>query len=188
MENKILKLCEQVKSQHPIDIDSAKIICELINKKELSTMLEIGTGLGYSSYFFSAYSNIKKIETIEKKFGNFLFAKYFVKNFKVNYHWLDWINFSTNDLFDIIFIDGPKSKNQQIFEKFAVNLNPNGIIVIDNIFLKRLKQKALLYSTNKYQKIINKVNSFINWLQNQKEWKFEIIDVGDGLAICERKQ
>lgn len=187
METKLFDLCKQIKSQHPIDIESANFICKLINDNNLKTMLEIGTGIGFSSSFFSSNSNIQKIITIEKKLGNFLFAKYYVKNYKVDYVWLDCMNFSTNDLFDIIFIDGPKSKYQQIFEKFSLNLNKKGIVVIDNIFLNRLKQKILVKTSNKYQKLINKVNSFIKWLKNNSEWNFKVINVGDGLALCERK-
>lgn len=187
MKTKLLELCKQIKSQYPIDIESAIYICDLINKKKFKTMLEIGTGIGFSSYFFSFNSDIQKIVTIEKKFGNFLYAKYYVKNFKVDYVWSDCMNFASNNLFDIIFIDGPKSKYQQIFEKFSNNLNKSGIIVIDNIFLSRLKQKMLTLKINKYQKLINKVENFINWLKNNNTWNLDIVDIGDGLAICERK-
>ena len=187
MESKILNLCRQIKSQHPIDHDSALLICKLINEKKFKTMLEIGTGLGYSSYFFSHNSCIEKITTIEKKMGNYLFAKYFVKDSKINYIWSDCLNYYDNNLFDVIFIDGPKSKYQEIFDKFSNYLNSNGVIVIDNIFLIRLKEKAILYSTNKYKKMIDKVDKFVDKLKKQENWKINCINVGDGLAICERK-
>lgn len=186
METKLLNLSREIKSQHPIDYESAIVINNIINKRHYESLLEIGTGIGYSSYLFAKFSEIKKITTIEKQMGNFLYAKKFINHPKIEYIWNDCFNYNDDQTFDLIFIDAAKSKYQEMFLKFSNLLNTRGVIVIDNIFLNRVRQKNELSPNSKYQKMIDKVDNFVNWLKDLQNWEVNIIHCGDGLAVCER--
>lgn len=191
MKNKILQQLIDLRkliilkhnNHYPLDIDSCEYICKLINDNNLETCLEIGTGLGFSSLYFSLFSSIKSIDTIEKNKEYFLEAiKQHYTN-KVNYINMDAFHFTTSKKYDLIFIDGPKSNQILLFDIVSKYLTPNGYLVIDNIFLNRLKNK----DKEKNIKIINKVNDFKQYLLSLPNIEVNIVDIGDGLAVIKRK-
>ena len=71
---------------------------------------------------------------------------------------LDAILFKTNEKFDLIFIDGAKSHQEIMFEHCQKFLNNNGIIVVDNIFLKKFNNRKQL--TRNQKRLLSKVKEF----------------------------
>ena len=45
----------------------------------------------------------------------------------------DAADFTTDEKYDLIFIDGPKAQNLKFFMKFSNNLSENGVIITDNL-------------------------------------------------------
>ena len=85
----------------------------------------------------------------------------------------------------MIFIDAAKAKNIKFFEKYKVNLKPDGIIIIDNIDLKDFKanvspKKAVFYE--------NKINELKEYLASLSDFDVTYDEVGDGIAILKRKK
>lgn len=174
---------ESIKNNHhPLEIESCYYIWSLISIHKFSTMLEIGTGNGFSSTFFALKTDLKKIKTIEK--NELYFQNSNKVSSKVEYVLADAFEYKPDSKYDIIFIDGPKSKQELLFEKYQNYINHNGMIIIDNIFLKRLLSK----NNKQALKIINKNNNFIKYLNQKKDWNIKIVNVGDGLAVCKRKE
>jgi predicted O-methyltransferase YrrM len=58
----------------------------------------------------------------------------------------------------MVFIDGPKSHQDVLVNKFIKQLNPNGVIVVDNIYLKKFNNLSNL--TKNQKALIDKVRSF----------------------------
>lgn len=170
------------KNHHPLEIESCYYILSLISINEFKSMLEIGTGNGFSSTFFALKSELKTIKTIEKNevyYNNINKLKD-----KVRYVLANAFEYQDNDKYDIILIDGPKSNQELLFEKYQNYLTSNGIIIVDNIFLKRLVNK----DSKQALKLLNKNHNFVKYLKSKKDWDIKIVNVGDGLAICKRKE
>ena len=85
-------------------------------------------------------------------------------------------------------MDACKSHQEILFEKYSQNLNEDGIIFIDNIYLKKFDTNALNDLTKSQLHLVERVREFEKYLRNLKDWKVEIKDIDDGYAICRRKK
>ena len=165
------------KNNHPLDLESAIFICHLIEQYNLKQCLEIGTGYGYSSLFFAVNSQLEVIDTVDKSKDCINYAR--KQNFtkKINYFCEDIFKWNPEKKYDLIFVDGPKSNQEIIFEKLVHFLDKNGLIIVDNMFLKRVKNN----------KILEKTSNFKKYLLSLKMFDVSIVNIGDGLAIIKRK-
>ncbi len=163
------------------------LINRIINQLKIKTILEIGTAYGYSSYAMSLNKSVRKIVTIEKNNLNFLKASFYLKDIKkIKIINGDAFKYQFFNKYDLIFIDGSKSHQDVLFNKLKKCLKRSGIIIIDNIFLKKFSTKKNL--TRNQQKLIKKVEDFYKFLQNLKGWFVLIKDIEDGVAIISKKQ
>lgn len=167
-----------------INNESIKYIAKLINDFKFSSVLEIGSGLGYSSYFILENTKVKNVISLEKDVDKYNFIKTNLSKIPINFINVDAFIYEPNSTFDFIFIDGPKNKQEILFKKYSYFLNKKGIIIIDNIWMNRLKQKN---QTTRIKKLINKNEIFKKFLSSQKDWNISFLDLGDGLAICSKK-
>lgn len=178
--DKLKLIC--IENKIPIVRDETILyIARIIKDNDFKTVLEIGTGYGYSANFLCNKINGLKIDTIEKNIKNFEIACLFPHK-NISYILGSAFEWEASKKYDLIFIDGPKNKQEILFEKFSNYLFKDGIIVVDNIFLKDVKP------TNKNKiKLIKKNLEFKKYLLNLEEWNVEILEIDDGVAICKRK-
>lgn len=165
------------------------LILDWIKNNDIYSILEIGTAYGYSSLAFSMNEKINFIETIEKNFNNYKIAIDFISPLKIeklNLLNIDAFEYETNKKFDLIFIDGPKSNQIKLFNKYLHFLSDNGVIFIDNLYLNKIRNIPEESKTNSQKNIIKKVDEFVNYLKSQKSWKFELIDIDDGVGIVKK--
>ena len=185
MDVKNLKI-KCLENHIPIIRDKTLLALEkVVFKKNIKTMFEIGTAWGYSSLSLKNKFPNLKIVSIEKNSQNFDNALKHLKNSKIKLINDDAFLYVPKEKYDLIFFDGPKKNQKILFEKYQNYLTPNGIIFIDNIFLKK-------YSNNKNleprkQKVLDDLNNFLIYLKNLKNWEIKFYDIDDGYAICERK-
>ncbi len=155
----------------------------LLQKHSTKSILEIGTAYGYSSW---ALLNLKpdlEITSIEKNPDNYQIAKSCLPQeiILVND---DAFTYEPSRTFDLIFLDGPKNKQEILFDKYVQYLNKNGIIIIDNVYLNDVKKKV----PNKSRINLLKHNDeFINKMLNNDKYEKQIIDIADGVMIIWRK-
>ena len=175
-----------------IELDSIKFIMKYIKLNKVKSILEIGTAIGYSAILMANANNFCEITTIEKDEKRYKEA---VKN--VNKSGLDKrIEIVYNDAmevnlsgckYDLIFIDAAKGQYIKYFEKFSNYLNPGGIIITDNLkFHGLVKNKDLIKSKN-VRGIVNKIENYIDYLKNNKEFITKFYDIGDGLSVSFRR-
>lgn len=165
------------------------LILDYIKKNDVYSILEIGTAYGYSSLAFSLSEKVNFIETIEKNFNNYKIAIDFISPLKIeklNLLNIDAFEYKTQKKFDLIFIDGPKSNQIELFNKYSEFLSNNGVIFIDNLYLNKIRTIPEERKTSSQKKIIKKVDEFVNFLKSQKDWKFELIDIDDGVGIVKK--
>ncbi len=176
------KLC--IKDNIPIIRDDMiPFFEEFIISNNISSILEVGTAYGYSSCCFYNINNNLSITSIEKNLDSHKIAKSFLpKNIKLLN--IDAFEFNTSNKYDLIFIDGPKSNQKILLEKYINYLNENGFIIIDNIFLNDIKKKI---QTNSRINLIKKNDEFVSFLKTTNEYNVKILDIADGVAIIWKK-
>lgn len=163
---------------------TVELLCNIISQFNINSCLEIGTAFGFSAAVMSIYKNIK-ITTIEKDYNRYIKAKALLKEINtaecLN---VDCFEFKTNEIYDLVLLDGPKSNQDKLIEKFIKNLSPSGIIFIDNLYLKKFTENK--NPTRNQLKILNSLNELKKYIQNLKDFKCTIYDIEDGVAVLER--
>jgi predicted O-methyltransferase YrrM len=170
--------------------DTIGKINEIINKNNINSILEIGTAIGYSTICFANNSCVKNITSIERDNERFNIAELNVKKSKLSNIKLihdDALDVNINDKFDLIIIDAAKSQNLNFLNKYKSNLNDNGIIIIDNLSFHGLVGKSGEIKSKNLRQMVRKIESFIDYLNNNEEFSVQYIEVGDTLGICRKE-
>lgn len=157
-----------------------------IKKNGIRTILEIGSAIGYSAIKMALVNRDIKIVTIERDPDRYREA---IKNIQkcsldkqIKVIESDAFDVHLEQKFDLIFIDAAKSQSTKFFQKFQNNLNEHGVIVTDNIYFHGLTYSDDIKSKNLRQ-MTKKIREYVEFLKENKEFKTEILDIGDGIAI-----
>ncbi len=168
--------------------DSIDYLLEFIRKNNIKDVLEIGSAIGYSALKISTTgANVTTIERDEERYKiaveNINKSNY--KN-KINIILSDALDVNISEKYDLIFIDAAKGKNKEFIDKFKKNLKTNGFIIIDNMDFHGLVGKSSEIKKRRLRSLIRKIESFIEYMEDQTEFKVSKINVGDGLYLLER--
>lgn len=89
-----------------------------------------------------------------------------------------------NEKYDVVFIDAAKGK-YPVFLKEAIRLlNDKGIIFADNILYKGYTLSD--YNKHKQRTAVRGLREYLKLLEENKEFKTELLEVGDGLTISRK--
>ena len=190
-----LKLKSYAKENHvPIILDEGlSFLINIIKTKNAKNILEVGAAIGYSSINMAKRSN-STVTTIERDDAMYSEA---VKNIKdanledkirlLHMDALEAFNEVKNDKFDLIFIDAAKAQYQKFFETYESLLNPNGIIICDNMNFHMLKEQDQASLSRSVRGLVRKLANFEEWLLKNDNYETTIYDIGDGMSISIRK-
>ena len=192
-----MKTIEQIKekalNEHiPIIMDDTlEVVGKILEDKKPERILEIGTAVGYSAIMFSKYlTENGYIDTIERDEERYKIAVENINksNYKnqINIILSDALDVNLTEKYDLIFIDAAKGKNKEFIDKFKKNLKTNGFIIIDNMDFHGLVGKSSEIKKRRLRSLIRKIESFIEYMEDQTEFKVSKINVGDGLYLLER--
>ncbi len=164
---------------------TAVFLLEQIKKYNIKTCLEVGTAFGFSAAVMGILGNVE-VTTLEKDPIRNMKAVNYLKPYKnIHCELCDCFEFNTNEKFDLLFIDGPKANQINLFKKLVNNLDDNGIVIIDNIYLNNIAN--LEAKTPNQEKLLNAVHEFRSFLEHLEDFKCSIVDIDDGVALLERK-
>lgn len=193
--NDVIKEMERYAEANNVPIiepDSILFIKKYIKLNDVKKVLEIGTAIGYSAILMASTKEDVEVTTIERDDKRYREA---VKN--VNEAGLDnRIEVVFNDAldvnlagykYDLIFIDAAKSQLIKYFEKFQNYLNPGGVIITDNIKFHGLVEEKEKIESKNVRQLVDKIENFKEYLQNNDEYITKFYDVGDGLAVSFRR-
>ncbi|MCR4742879.1 MAG: O-methyltransferase [Treponema sp.] len=180
------------KNDVPIMQDqSQQFICEYIKNHNYKNILEIGTAIGYSTIQFARCADDVKVTSIELDIDRFIKARQNVEDCGlqdritlINENALDT---QTDEKFDLIFIDGPKAQYIKFFEKYKKNLNPNGVIISDNLYFHGMVEDLTLTHNYSTIKLVKKIRKYIDFLKNNEEFSTEFFELGDGISVSSPK-
>lgn len=142
-----------------ISEETAKFLQSLISAMKISSILEIGSSNGYSSYMFSRVC--KKIRTIELSRDRII---EFRKNKKLYGNPAELIEGDALEIlprlaekFDLVFIDGMKKQYLSYF-RLALPIT-NKIIVADNVLSHKCEMADFLKEIKNHDSVILGIGS-----------------------------
>lgn len=172
--------------------EGIKFLVDFIKKNNITSILEIGSAIGYSAIVMASINENIKITTIERNQERYLDAVKNIKKFnledRIDIIFKDALDVSIDDKFDLVFIDAAKGQNINFFEKFERNLNRYGHIITDNMSFHGLTlvSPSEIESRNVRQ-LVRKINEYKDYLFNRNDYDVEILNIGDGIAIASKK-
>lgn len=171
--------------------DGINFLSEFVKLNKIKNILEIGSAIGYSAINMALASEDVTITTIERDKDRYIEAVKNVKNANLDHRitlvLADALEFRTNEKFDLIFIDAAKSQYLKFFNKFSENLNTKGYIITDNIKFHGLTFSDKTKLSRNLRQLLGKLETYINFLNDNKDFKTRFFDVGDGIAISRRR-
>ena len=190
-----IRVIEEYAKENNVPImmkDGIEFLTQYIKENNVKTILEIGSAIGYSAIRMALVDKSIKVTTIERDKNRYNEAVKNIKEFNLENQIeiinTDALEYTTDKQFDLIFIDAAKAQYIKFFEKYKKNLNQNGTIISDNLDFHGLVKNPELTSNRNTKQLVRKINTYIEFLKENKEFKTEFISLGDGIGISKRHQ
>lgn len=188
-----IKSLEDYASKNNIPIIQAEgleFIISKIKKHNIKNILEIGSAIGYSAIMMALIREDIKVTTVERDKDRYNEAIKNIKNFdledRITIYNVDAFDYNDNNKYDLIFIDAAKGQYIKFFEKFKFNLNDKGMIVTDNLKFHGMVGHTDKIKNRNTKQLVKKIEKYIEFLQNNEEYKTEFYDIGDGISISKK--
>ncbi len=194
MKELILEM-EQYASAHNVPIiekESITFIMKYIKTHNIKNILEIGSAIGYSAILMASTSPDVVVTTIERDNTRYMECLKNVKKCgfdqKINVVFQDALEVNlTGVSYDMIFIDAAKGQYTKFFEKFKYFLNDGGVIITDNLKFHGNVGKSKEIESKNLRNLVEKIENYIDFLKDNKEFQTEFYNVGDGLSVSVKK-
>ncbi len=175
-----------------IEKDSIAFIMKFIKTNNIKNILEIGSAIGYSSILMASVAPDVTVTTIERDETRYMECLKNVKKChfeqKINVVFQDALEVNlSNVTYDMLFIDAAKAQNTKFFEKFKYFLKPGGIIITDNLKFHGYTGKSEEIESKNLRSLVSKIEEYITFLKENKEFDTKFYDVGDGLSVSVKK-
>lgn len=171
--------------------DGIEFLTNYIKENNVKTILEIGSAIGYSAIKMALVDKDIKITTIERDTNRYKEAVKNIKEFNLENQIeiinADALEYEDKKQYDLIFIDAAKAQYIKFFEKYKINLKQDGTIISDNLDFHGLVKNPELTSNRNTKQLVRKINTYIEFLKENKEFKTEFISLGDGIGISKRQ-
>lgn len=172
--------------------DGIEFLLNYIKENNVNTILEIGTAIGYSAIRMALISSDIKVTTIERDIDRYNEAIKNISDFslenQINVIYADAFDVDLTEKFDLIFIDAAKSQYIKFFEKFKHNLNETGTIISDNLeFHGLVENKENVSLSRNVRGLVRKINEYVTFLKDNREFKTDFYSIGDGIGVSVRK-
>ena len=177
-----------------IEKESIAFIMRFIKTTKVKNVLEIGSAIGYSAILMASSSPDVTVTTIERDETRYMECLKNVKKCglekKINVVYQDALelNLSENLRYDLIFIDAAKGQYIKFFEKYKHYLNPHGVIITDNINFHGYVGESSKIDSKNLKSLVEKIESYIDFLKENKEFETKFYDKGDGLSVSVAKE
>lgn len=169
-----------------IQVPSLKLIEVLINLVKPTTIIEVGSAIGFSTIWLGKAFPKATIHTIERKKEMAEKTRNNIQKAaledQIILHEGDALNIlPTLPKAEVIFIDAAKGKYVEFFEIAYPLLRDGGILIFDNILFRGYIADEEIVKT---KPMLRKIRRFNDFIANNTKIKTSFIPIGDGLAIC----
>jgi predicted O-methyltransferase YrrM len=174
-----------------INVRTMEVIQQLLKYEQPRSILEIGTGLGFSCMsMLCVTDNETVITTIEKNVKRVEYVRNHIKEYGIEEKVIvlcgDALSLmpELNLKFDFVLLDGVKSEYSAYMEILFDKIVTNGLLVADNVLLEK-RHKSIGVDLPKYQNTYSGLKNFLGIIFDC-HWSSVILDVGDGLSISRK--
>ncbi|ACO04291.1 MAG TPA: O-methyltransferase [Persephonella sp.] len=182
LEDEVLKEMERFGKENDfpiIDRYSGSFLNLITKIKKPELVVELGSGFGYSAYYFAKALENGKVVLIDYQERNIERARYFFEKGGLT----DKAEFRVGDAveiakeykdIDILFLDLEKLRYLEAVKTLEENLSEDAIIIADNV----LWHGNILSETDRKAERLREFNSYMS-----ERYRSIIIPVGDGLLL-----
>ena len=194
MKQLILEMEEYAKENNVpiIEKESIAFIMKYIKANNIKNVLEIGSAIGYSTILMASASSDVQVTTIERDETRYMECLKNVKKAgldkKITVVYQDALEVNLRDVsYDLIFIDAAKGQYKKFFEKFKFFLASGGVIITDNLNFHGLVGKKDTIESKNLRALVDKIETYIEFLKENKEFETKFLEIGDGLSVSMKK-
>lgn len=161
-------------------------------QKQITSLLEIGTAIGYSAVSLAgANPQLKRILTLEIDPQICALAAEFIREAGLS-DIIEVVNcdcrqFETDELFDAILLDGPKAHNSQLLKRFEGNVAQGGCVIVDDVYFHGFIDNQSVIRTRRMRSMVRKMEAFRNEFISDPGYEVTYLKIGDGILIGEKK-
>ena len=194
MKDKILEMEKYAEEENVpiIEKQSIAYIMKYIQDNNIKSILEIGSAIGYSTILMASSKPDVYVTTIERDEKRYMQCLKNVKECemdkKINVVYQDALELNLPEYtkFDMIFIDAAKGQYTRFFEKYKYFLKDNGTIITDNIKFHGYVGHSDTIDSSNLKSLVQKIESYIDFLKNNTEFTTTFYDIGDGLSVSKK--
>lgn len=177
-----------------VTLEGLRFILQLIKIKKAKNILEVGTAIAFTSIQMALVDQDIHVDTIERKKDMYDEAMKNIEKFnlqnQINVIYKNALDVTSSDLnkkYDIIFIDAAKAQYIKFFEMFSEHLNPDGIIISDNLLFHGLVSNRDQIESKDLRALVRKIDRYNLWLKDNPNFDTVFYNFGDGMAVSMRK-
>jgi predicted O-methyltransferase YrrM len=177
-----------------VEPEVGQLLQVLLGAKQAKRVLEIGTGIGYSTLWLALAPNKEKhhITTVEIDKERYERACYYFKKAGVSSKVTPILGDAheiipqLEDTFDFVFMDAAKGQYPGFFHKVWPLLEPGGVLVIDNILLNGWVVE-MYWPERRKKTMVCRVRELLEMLKDHSGLLTTILPLGDGVSVSVRK-
>lgn len=166
----------------------------LIKSRNINSILEIGTAVGYSaSVFVNAMGPRGQIDTVERSLKMVSQANENIEKLGMSHQVniilgdaLEKVE-TLNKTYDMIFLDGAKAHYIHLLDACLQCLKPGGVLVSDNVLFKGMIASNALVIRRKIT-IVKRMRKYLEAISNHPQLLTTVLPLGDGLAVSWMKE
>ena len=194
MSNNFEDIKQEAREEHiPIMMDDGmRFLLDFIDKhEEVKEILEIGTAVGLSSMRMASVREDIHVDTLEIDENLYTQALTNIEDNnlseRIDVYLADGLDYKTDKVYDLIFVDAAKSQYRNYLEHFYDNSHKGTYFVFDNLNFHGIVDNPELSHNRSTLQMTRKIKKFRNWLLVEPRFSTEFYkDIGDGVAIARR--
>lgn len=171
--------------------DAVEFIIDLMRRRCLHTVLELGGGLGLTATRLAeSGADVVTVERDESRAAA-------IRDRTLRHGVASMVHVVLSDAlsptlciegsFDLILIDAAKSQYTRLFRRWSQQLSPAGVIVSDNMAFHGIVRDRTLSHNRSTKQLAKHLAEYARFLKWHVDFATHYYDVGDGLAVSECK-
>lgn len=190
---KLIEEMEAYAKEHNVPImqkEGIDFMCSFIEEHHCTSILEIGSAIGYSAIRMAMLNPNIKVVTIERDDERYEkavenIAKAGLDNQITLLHG-DALETELSGCFDLLFIDAAKAQYTRFFERYEGLLKQGGYVITDNLKFHGLVEHNELATSRNLRQLVKKIGKFVEYLKAREDYETEFYDFGDGVGISRK--
>lgn len=169
--------------------EEVPLFLELVQKYKPSSVLEVGTAIGYSTLLIASGLSLDgKLLSLELDKARHEKAKAYIG--KTTY--ASRIHCALGDAnellktlegtFDFVFLDGPKGHYLEQLKLIMPHLRPGAVVLADNV-LFRGYVRGEVPCPRRFKTITSRLKAYLDFVEGSPSFDTEIIPLGDGMSV-----